>query len=154
MILLGDVHHGRMIADAAKVNYDAETMPVISRITADGKLMGGVIFGDYTGRSIRMHMAGQPGWASLELIWLVFDYPFNQLNVEMVLGTVPSTDEKVLEYDHRLGFREIARIPGAVLGGDMVILSMLRDECRWLKFRERFMRVNGRDCGEHVHVYA
>jgi hypothetical protein len=152
MILIGDISHGRVIAMAAKTNFDVETMPVISRVAADGSLLGGVIYSDYTGRSIRMHMAGMPGWASIEMCWIAFDYPFNQLNVEQVLGTVASTDEKVLEYDHRLGFREIARIPRAVPDGDLVILSMLRDECRWLKYRSRYIRTNGRLCGEHVHA--
>ena len=155
MIWIGDINHGRAIAIAARTSFDAETMPVISRVSADGSLRGGVIYSDYTGRSIRMHMAGEPGWASQEMVWIAFDYPFVQLKVELVLGTVSSLDEKVLDYDHRLGFRELARIPGAVPDGDLVVLGMMRGDCRWLKLRDRYTRTNGHKRGEHtIHVHA
>jgi hypothetical protein len=92
-----------------------------------------VIYDHFYGPSIEMHMAGiTPDWVSRELIWACFDYPFNQLGVDIVFGPVPSTKGYVLDLDRRLGFVEHTRLKGAVPGGDLVILSMERHQCRWL----------------------
>jgi hypothetical protein len=138
MIQIGNPHHGRMIALKAGVDFDVERNPVISRTDEHGDLLGGVIYSDYTGVSMRIHMAGsRVGWASPLMLWMAFDYPFNQLGVELLLGSVRSTDKHVLNIDRRLGFKEIFRIPKAVPGGDLVLLSMSRADCKWLKVRPR-----------------
>jgi hypothetical protein len=154
VIVLGDPTHGRAIAAAAHTYFDADTMPVISRVTADGNLWGGVIYSDYTGTSCRIHMAGTPGWASVGMIWIAFDYPFNTMKVDLLLGTVSSLDRKVIEYDRRLGFSEITRIPAAVPGGDLIILGMERRDCPWLKYRKRYMKPNGRSQVENLDVHV
>jgi hypothetical protein len=141
MIWIGDPKHGVRIAHAAGVGYDLEFDRVISRLTGDGKLAGGFVFTNYTKVAIQMHMAGfVPGWCSPELLVLAFDYPFNRLKVQRVIGTVPSTNLKALDQDLRVGWKEIARIEGAVEGGDMVVLSMSREQCKWLRFVDRYVR--------------
>lgn len=142
MIWLNDAQHGAMIAHKAGVGFDPEVDSVISRVTPEGKLLGGFVYTHFNRRTITMHMAGSgPGWCNLELLWVGFDYPFNQLKVERVLGTVPSTSERVLEMDKRGGWIELCRVPGVVVGGDMVVLSMTREQCKWLKFGRRFQPV-------------
>lgn len=141
MIWTGDVAHGRAIAQAAGCDFDIERNPVISRVDEKGDLLGGVIYTDYTGASIRVHMAGiGPGWANRELIWMAFDYPFNQLKVQKLLATVQSTNERVLDIDFRLGFTVDCRILNAVPGGDLLILSMSRRDCKWLNLRRPAVR--------------
>lgn len=131
-----------MIAHKAGIGFDPEVDSVISRVTPEGKLWGGFVYTNFTRRTITMHMAGVgPGWCTLELLWVGFDYPFNQLKVERVLGTVPSTSEQVLEMDKRGGWVELCRVPGVVIDGDMVVLSMTREGCRWLKYARRFQPV-------------
>lgn len=142
MLITDNPVFGPMIAHAAGVGFDPARDRVLSRIEGR-ELLGGVVFTNYNGRSITMHMAGQPGWVNLRLIWLVFDYAFMQLGVEKVLGVVDSTQEKVLDYDRRLGFKEVARIPGAIPDGDIVVLSMSREECKWLALRSRYLKENG-----------
>lgn len=141
MIGPGNVIYGRTIANLAGTDYDSQNNPMIVRVDDDGNFIGGVLYTDYTGQSIRIHMAGvRPGWATPDLLWMAFDYPFNQLRVGLLLGTVRSTDKLVLRLDRRLGFKEIGRIPGAVRGGDLVLLSMSRMQCKWLKLRPRAAR--------------
>jgi hypothetical protein len=140
MIVIGDIEHGRMIARKADVGFDPEIDKVMARVNERYELMGGVIFTNYTRRAIHMHTAGAgPGWLCRELCWLVFDYVFNQLHVKYVLATVASTKPEVLDMVKRMGFVELLRIPDIVMGGDMVVLSMVRDQCIWLKFRARYM---------------
>jgi hypothetical protein len=143
MFAVDNPAHGYMIAHRAGVGYDPSVNRVLSRVDMNGAVYGGVVYTNYTRRSVQMHMAGEPGWATLKMVWIAFDYPFNQLKVERVLGAVGSHNEKVLSYDKRLGFKEVARIPDAVPGGDLVILSMMREECIWLRLRSRYIRTNG-----------
>ena len=131
-----------MIAHRAGVGYDPNVNRVLAHCSNDG-LLGGVVYTNYTGRSVQMHMAGEPGWGSVKMLWIAFDYPFNQLGVEKVIGLVAAADEKVLDYDRRLGFTEIARVPDIVPTGDLCVLSMMRSECKWLSLRDRFVRTNG-----------
>jgi|SRR5215471_10361034 len=142
MIVLDNPAHGFMIAHRAGVGYDPNVNRVLAHCSEDG-LLGGVVYTNYTGRSVQMHMAGNPGWVTTKVIWIAFDYPFNQLCVEKVIGLVAAADELILDYDKRLGFREIARVPDVVPTGDLVVLSMMREECKWLSLRSRFLKTNG-----------
>lgn len=142
MIILGDPLHGREIARRAGTGFDAEVDQVISRVTPEGNFWGGVIYTNFSKTAIQLHMAGDRGWASREMICLCFDYPFNQLRVEQCLATVPSTNVEALEIDLRLGFSALTLIPGAVEGGDLLILSMSRSDCGWLRMADRYLRKN------------
>lgn len=98
----------------------------------DGKLTAGVLYDMYNGRSICMHVAIEKA-VSRKYTRTCFDYPFNQLKVSKVLGLVDSTNDKALRFDKLLGFTEEARIADAGKSGDLVILSMTRQQCRWIK---------------------
>ena len=69
------------------------------------------------------------------MLWITFDYPFNQLGVKKLIGQVPSSNLKALEFDKKLGFKEEARISDVFPDGDLIVLSMRREDCRWLKIR-------------------
>jgi RimJ/RimL family protein N-acetyltransferase len=112
-------------------------------ITRDGKLLGGILYDNYRVRSIQMHMVVlQPDWGFRDVLQVIFDYPFNQLGVERIFAMVPSTSAEILRFDRALGFKDHTRIEGAIPGGDLVVLSMDRDHCRWLKLKPRFERVH------------
>ena len=54
--------------------------------------MGGVIFSNYTGESIAMHSAAwDQHWINRDMLFVIFDYPFNQLGVKRMFGQVPRT---------------------------------------------------------------
>lgn len=101
----------------------------------DGKLIAGVLYDQYNGRSACMHVAsdGSRKWMTRDYLWICFDYPFNQLKLNKLLGLVDSTNEKALAFDKHLGFVEEAIIKDAGKHGDLVILSMTRQQCRFLK---------------------
>lgn len=133
MILIGSPDHGRRIADLAGSDFDVTKNPVISRVDRGGHFMGGVFYSDFTGVSIRGHMAGlAPNWPTPTFLWMAFDYPFNQLGVKTLLITVPSTNLRAMQINRRLGFKEIYRIPDAIPDGDIVMMSMWPEECRWI----------------------
>lgn len=141
MIRFGDIAAGHAIARAIPRCYNPMTDAVISHHDADGKLLGGVIYDGYTINNIFIHQAGfSKMWLVGDMLRLAFDYPFNQLKVHKLCGTIPSVDTKLLEFNRRLGFKEECRIKNAYPDGDMIVLSMTRAECRWLRFRPRTVR--------------
>jgi hypothetical protein len=95
----------------------------------------GVVYDDYeVGGSIKMHVAiDDPKFVSRRAIQAVFEYPFHDLRVKKVLATVCSENVKALSMDMRLGFKLEAIIEDAYDRGDMYILSMTQEQCRWLR---------------------
>lgn len=100
----------------------------------NGNLIAGVLFDNYTGRSVQMHVAAiGKRWMVREYLNFCFRYPFEQLRVEKIIGLVDSTNADALRFDRHLGFTDEAVIADAGRHGDIIILSMTRGQCRFLK---------------------
>jgi hypothetical protein len=154
MIWLGDVEHGMLIARAARTGFDPEVDRCISRVDGDGRFLGGFIFTGFTGSMVMDHMAGVGGhWCSPQLMWCIFDYQFEQLGVKKVLCTVGSNNARSLNLVQRAGFEHEYSIRDGIPNGKLMLFSMLREKCKWLRLRSRYLRVNGSDRGEHVHAH-
>lgn len=113
-------------------------MPCIGLIEVadDGteRQIAGVLFNEFNRASIQMHVAAEPGarWMTRHYLGFCFRYPFFQCKVKKILGFVGSNNHQALAFDTHLGFVEEARIKDAHPEGDMVILSMTPEQCRWL----------------------
>lgn len=107
----------------------------IGLLNKEDALIAGVLYDNFTGQSVQMHVAsdGSRRWMNREYLRVCFDYPFNQLKVKKVIGLVDSTNQAALDFDHNLGFVTEAIIKDAGKFGDMHILSMTRDQCRFLR---------------------
>jgi len=139
MIVHGSELYGRRISDVAGAPYNPEVDTNIARVDGNN-LLGGVTYTGYTGPggSIHMHTAGfSPNWANRDFLWLIFHYPFEQLKVKKVFGQVPETNTKALEIDLRLGFKIVAKIEDVFPDGACYLLSLGREDCRWLKLTPR-----------------
>jgi RimJ/RimL family protein N-acetyltransferase len=146
MIVFNNKDHGRIISAAIPRRFNAEFDPVISNLRdEDNALLGGVTFDGYTGEGgcIFMHQAGfSKRWISRDMLWAAFDYPFNQLKVKKICGTIPSGNPKLLALNHRLGFKVEHSIEDGYPGGNMLVLSMTRGECPWLSIKPKGIRAN------------
>ena len=99
----------------------------------NGELIAGVVFDDYNHRSVRMHVAAiGKRWMNYAYLWTCFDYPFNQLKVNKIIGLVDSTNADARKFDEHIGFNLEAVIPDAGREGDLLIYTMTRQQCRWL----------------------
>jgi RimJ/RimL family protein N-acetyltransferase len=99
----------------------------------NGELVAGVLFDNFTGQSVQMHVAADgKHWLSREFLRFCFRYPFEQMKVNKVIGLVDSTNEAALRFDQHLGFTQEAVIKDAGRKGDTIILTMTRDQCRFL----------------------
>lgn len=134
-IVFNDPWVAEYVADRAAVKYEVGD-PSIG-ILRDGMVLGGFLFTDWNGISIQCHMAGQRGWLTREMVLLFFGYAFNQLKAKKLIAPVASSNQEAMAMDLRAGFVEEARIKGAREDGDMVFLTMTRDQCRWLSYKLR-----------------
>jgi len=102
-------------------------------VTFEGKIAGGVLFDNYLGPVIQIHVhLLNPIAVQRDILWMIFDYSFNALGVEKVLGIVPVANEKALKFDLKLGFKIEHTIETSVPSKNIVLLSMARNECKWL----------------------
>lgn len=146
MIHFGDIEHGWAIAKAIPRNFNPAVDRVISRTNNEGELLGGVIFDYYTGPAIFMHQAGfAKNWINRDMLWVCFDYPFNQLKCNKIFGTIPSSNPQLLAYNKKIGFTLEVTLKGAYPGADMLVLAMDRDQCRWLDLKPSGLKRGGSD---------
>jgi RimJ/RimL family protein N-acetyltransferase len=103
----------------------------------NGRLVAGVIFDDFNGANINMHVAsdGSRGWLNREYLWFCFYYPFVQLGVKRITGIVPECNEAAARFDEHIGFELEARLKDAHPDGDLLIYKMTSDKCRWLHLK-------------------
>lgn len=103
----------------------------------NGTLCAVVGFDNYNGASISMHVAGEgKRWINREYLWYCFYYPFEQLKVNKILGLVSSDNLDALRFDRHLGFKQEAVISNACPNGDLIILTMTKDQCKFLHIRQ------------------
>lgn len=102
----------------------------------DGNLIAVIGYCGFRAKSCLMHVAAiDENWISKDLLWATFDYPFNKLGVSVILATVSSNNKEALKLDRHLGFVDKAYIEDAHEDGDLVILAMRRENCRWLDIK-------------------
>jgi RimJ/RimL family protein N-acetyltransferase len=102
----------------------------------DGQMIAGVLFEDYNGVNIHMHVAALPGrrWMTREYLFTCFAYPFVQLGCNRITGTVEASNLDARRFDEHLGFTQEALLKGAARdGGDVIIYVMFREHCRFIK---------------------
>lgn len=139
-IVLNDQVHGALLATYAGTHYNPAVDTCISTMRND-EVTGGVIYKDYTGASITMHVASfSKTWGNRDMLWVCFHYPFIQLNCRKVFGQVPADNCNALQFDIKLGFKEEARIKDVFPSGDLILLSMYREDCRWLSIKPRGLK--------------
>lgn len=152
MIVLDHPAHASAIAKAAGVT--SGVIYSVARECAAGKLMGGVIYSEYTGASVHVHVAGfRPNWLSSDFLWTMFDYGFNHLGCYKIIGLVSSGNPHALAFDLKVGFAVESRVEGYYRDGDLVILSMKKNFCRWLGHVPKSLQVRKHN-GQAVRTAA
>lgn len=126
-------HAVNLITEWTSVPFIPKLHTCVARYNRHDQLMGGVFFTDYNVASVQIHVAAfQHNWLNRELLWTVFDLPFNVFNVRKLLGLVRSTNKRAIRLDLKLGFVLETTVKDVFPDGDMLVFSMLRENCRWL----------------------
>lgn len=105
----------------------------------DGEFVAGVIYENFNRRSIMCHIA-ITGRMTPFFLFAIFDYPFNVCNVEKIIVPVTSNNLESLKLVKKMGFAEEARLKDADPRGDIILLTMLKKDCRFLG--ERYGKKN------------
>lgn len=99
----------------------------------NNELRAVVVYCNFQGKSCQTHICSiGNNWMSKKYLWAMFDYPFEKLKLKVILAVIAGNNEKSLKLSRKLGFKDVAKIPDAHKDGDLVILTMRPDECRWL----------------------
>ena len=106
----------------------------------DGSLAAAVLYDNYNGASIQMHVAAT---TPKFLLWknyirACFGYPFLQLGCAIVIALVPAANVRARRMDEWLGFELACGIPQGHPTGDMLIYTMPRAKCRWLEEQDEW----------------
>ena len=141
MIVFNNHQAAELIAKQASIAYNPTMDTCIARVE-HGELLGGVIFQMFNGVSAVIHVAASTKkWINRDMLWVTFHYPFVQLGLTKLIGMVKSTNIEALRFDSGLGFIEECRIKDAVPDGDMVIMTMTKHQCRYLRLRPNNYRL-------------
>ena len=98
-----------------------------------------VVWDNFSECDCNIHIAsdGKPHWFKRQFMIASFMHPFVQWNLRRVTGLVPAKNEKALKFDKNLGFVEEGYLKNALPDGDLVVLGMLRENCRFIPQRYR-----------------
>lgn len=99
----------------------------------NGQLIAGLYYDGYTGASIAMHSrCDDPRHVTKAFYHLIFDYPFNQLNVKRVTGIVSEANERAQRTNEKLGWKRETTLSDYFPDGNAIVYVMRREDCRWL----------------------
>jgi len=99
----------------------------------NGEVKAVVVYCGFFGKSCAIHVTGFGShWITKDFLKTVFDYPFKQWNLRVIIGTVAGSNKKSLKLSRHLGFKEVAVIPDAHDDGDLVIFEMRPTDCRFI----------------------
>lgn len=92
-------------------------------------------FDNFAGKTVQLLQAtSHTGPIPRQFARAVFKYAFDILQKRIVFGVVDSTNERAIKINQFSGFVEEKRWPGmAKSDGDLILMSLTREQCRWLK---------------------
>lgn len=116
---------------AARLNsayFDARSHAI--GLERDGKIVAGIIYEQWNGKSITCHAAFD-GRLTPAYLREIFYYPFVVCGVNKMIAPVSSSNSKIMKLLDNMGFAEEARIKDAA-DGDIVFYTLARPDCRFL----------------------
>lgn len=102
-------------------------------ITKGGDLIGSVVYSALRHSNIEIHIHTiDKYWCNRRTLRAIFEYPFVELGLNRVTATTDPAIPAVCNFLNRIGFVEEGRLRRCKPdGGDILILGMTRQECRW-----------------------
>jgi RimJ/RimL family protein N-acetyltransferase len=120
------------LSEKGDFNYPKETQ-CIGQLR-NGNLIAVVGFNNFSENLCQIHVAASEDyWINKALLNATFDYPFNKLKVKVILAPISKTNDKSLNLCRKLGFEQVADIPYGHPKGDLIVMAMKRNQCKWLQ---------------------
>ena len=104
----------------------------------DDQVVAVVAYYAFLPNACSMHI-GSVGehWMDRNLLWACFDYPFNKLGKKVIVVTLEASNEDAVRLNRHLGFSVETVIKDAHEHGDLMIMSMRADNCKWLALKPK-----------------
>jgi len=101
------------------------------------KLVAVIGYCNFVGNSCAIHIASEGShWMDKQLLWACFDYPFNKLEKKVIVTALDASNEEAVRLNRHLGFQIETVIKDAHENGDLMIMTMRKENCRFLKTKE------------------
>ncbi len=99
-----------------------------------GILRAVVYFDNHSDANVDIHISsdGSRTWCTREFLRVAFAYPFIQCRYRRVTGLIPARNEQALKFNRALGFTEEGFIRHGMPDDDVIIMGLLREECRFI----------------------
>lgn len=139
LVLGHDDQIGQWVAERTGGTYAPGSGKTLA-LAEDDRLIAAVLYESYNGASIQTHIAAEPGanWLTRRFLWVIFDYPFVQLNCNLIVSVVASSNSVSRRFVEHLGFEIQATLKDAHPDGDLVIYGLYKQNCKWLKLGARY----------------
>jgi len=103
-------------------------------LEVDGALRAGVVYTNFSGANIFASIAAD-GPLTRKFMFAIFWCPFVQFGVRHITCSIEESNVKSVHLCTRMGFVLRGRLPEAAAdGGDIVLMGMLRRDCRFLSW--------------------
>lgn len=99
-----------------------------------GEIVAGVVFYNWNGVSAMASIAAVSP-LSRGFLGAIFRYPFVVGKLNQIIVTIASYNARSLRLAARMGFTEQARLPDAHPDGDLILMVLRRENCRFLGAR-------------------
>lgn len=142
MIHTNNYEHGHRIMKSINSQFTEVTMQVISR-SENGVLLGGAVYENWTGAggSVLAHISGfAQNWINRDMLFVMFDYPFVQLDCKQAFGQVAAKNTHSIEFNKKMGWEEVIRLEGVFPDDDMILMRLRRENCRFLGIKPRSIK--------------
>lgn len=106
--------------------------------TADA-LRAVVVYDNFSASDVNIHLGsdGSRTWMSKTFLFACFAHPFNEWGMRRLTALVPSKNRDAIAFNLHCGYRWEGFIRHAMPDDDLVILGMLRSECRFISEKHR-----------------
>ena len=128
--LISNHEVGHWVAAQTDGGYFEERSQAIGLIK-DGKLVAGVIYENWNGRSVVCHIA-IVGQVNRRFLRMICGFAFEGLKADKVIGPIASSNVKSIKVAKAIGFTEEARITNAAPSGDIILFTLTAEQCRFL----------------------
>ena len=116
-----------------RIDIPVPTDAVALGVWDGDRLIAGVMYTEYRGCDITMHVAAENArWLNRQFLHAFFGYPFLQLKVLRVTAIVARRNQHARKFVERIGFKREGSHPRAFNGRTAISYGMMREHCRWL----------------------
>jgi RimJ/RimL family protein N-acetyltransferase len=120
------------VGDRTGAEYEQDVVAI--GVARNWKLVAGVVFSHFTGRSFVATIAAEdPRWCRKGILAGLFAYPFQQAGAAVLTCYIAEHNKRSLKLCRGLGFKDAGRVRDFFPDGDAIMLDMVRSECKWLQ---------------------